>query len=218
MDTASLSRVIPRLKKDCKEWQTPVVIHMGKERLRPFQVLVGALISSRTQDAVTESAATRLFQKAADPRQMTSFSQKQLEKLIYPVAFYKTKSKVLHELCVDLEERFDGQVPDTLEGLLTLKGVGRKTANLTLTHGFGKLGICVDAHVHRICNRWGYVKTRTPDGTEQALREKLPKRYWKSLNEILVAFGQNCCRPVSPYCSQCSIAEFCQKVGVVQSR
>ena len=218
MDTASLSRAIPRLKKDCKKWKTPVVSHMGKEPLRPFQVLVGALISSRTQDAVTESAATRLFKKAADPRQMTSCSQKQLEKLIYPVAFYKTKSKVLHKLCADLVERFDGGVPDTLEGLLTLKGVGRKTANLTLTRGFGKMGICVDTHVHRICNRWGYVKTRTPDGTEQALREKLPKRYWKSLNEILVAFGQNCCRPVSPYCSQCKIAHQCQKVGITQSR
>ncbi len=218
MDTVGLSRVIQRLKKDCKKWQMPVVVHMGKAGLRPFQVLVGALLSSRTKDAVTEAAATRLFQKTADPRQLWSCPVKQLEKLIYPVAFYKTKAKVLHELGADLVERLDSRVPNTLAGLLTLKGVGRKTANLTLTHGFGKLGICVDTHVHRICNRWGYVKTRTPDATETVLREKLPQRYWKSFNEILVAFGQNCCRPVSPYCSQCPVAHDCPKIGVKLSR
>ena len=218
MNTVSLSQVIRLLKKDCQQWPIPVVVRLGKERSRPFQVLVGALISSRTKDAVTESAATRLLQQASDPRQMGSCSQKQLEKLIYPVAFYKTKAKALHELCVDLLERFDGVVPDTLEELVTLKWVGRKTANLTLTHGFDKPGICVDAHVHRICNRWGYVKTKTPDATEMLLRKKLPQRYWKILNELLVAFGQNLCRPVSPWCSRCSVAHRCPKVGVNQSR
>lgn len=218
MDDASLNQVMRLLKKDCKKWPTPVVVHMGNEGARPFQVLVGALISSRTKDAVTEPAATRLLRHAPNARQLRSCSQKKIEKLIYPVAFYKTKAKALHELCVDLIERFGGAVPDTLEELLTLTGVGRKTANLTLTHGFGKMGICVDAHVHRICNRWGYVKTKTPDATETVLRETLPKRYWKSLNEILVAFGQNCCRPVSPFCSQCSVAHHCPKIGVKQSR
>lgn len=218
MDPASLSQVMRLLKKDCKKWQTPVVVHMGNEGARPFQVLVGALISSRTKDAVTELAVTRLLRHAHDPRQLRSCSQEKIEKLIYPVAFYKTKAKALHKLSADLIERFHGAVPDTLEELLTLTGVGRKTANLTLTHGFGKMGICVDAHVHRICNRWGYVKTKTPDATETVLRETLPKRFWKSLNEILVAFGQNLCRPVSPHCSQCSVAEYCPKVGVKQSR
>ena len=142
----------------------------------------------------------------------------QVEKAIYPVGFYKTKAKQIHAISQTLLKDFGGVVPDTIDELLTLKGVGRKTANLVVTVGYNKPGICVDIHVHRISNRWGYIKTKTPEESEQALRKKLPKKYWIQFNDWLVPYGQNLCRPVSPFCTQCPISAFCDHVGVTTSR
>jgi endonuclease-3 len=149
---------------------------------------------------------------------MLSFSPHRIERLIYPVGFYRTKARVILGICRDLLDRFGGRVPNTIDELLTLKGVGRKTANLVVTMGYGKPGICVDTHVHRISNRLGYVRTRTPEETEMALRATLPTRYWIGYNDLLVAFGQNVCAPISPRCSICPVRTLCRRVGVRTSR
>ena len=149
---------------------------------------------------------------------MLTLSPRRIETLIYPVGFYRTKARVILGICRDLLDRFGGRVPDEIDDLLTLKGVGRKTANLVVTMGYGKPGICVDTHVHRISNRLGYVRTRTPEETEMALRAKLPKRYWIGYNDLLVAFGQNVCTPISPRCSTCPVRALCRRVGVKSSR
>jgi endonuclease-3 len=149
---------------------------------------------------------------------MAKLPVRTIERAIYPVGFYRTKARVILQICRDLLDRFGGNVPDEIDQLLTLKGVGRKTANLVVTLGFNKPGICVDTHVHRISNRLGYVKTRTPDETEVALRAKLPRRYWIGFNDLLVAFGQNVCAPVSPKCSGCPVRALCPRIGVTASR
>jgi endonuclease-3 len=184
----------------------------------PFRVLVACLLSLRTQDTTTEPAAARLFALADTPAGMLRLTPREIEHAIYPVGFYHTKARVILGLCRDLLERFGGGVPDDIDALLTLKGVGRKTANLVVTMGYGKPGICVDTHVHRISNRLGYVKTRTPEETERALRDKLPRRYWIGYNDLLVTFGQNVCAPVSPRCSVCPVRALCRRVGVTASR
>jgi endonuclease-3 len=179
---------------------------------------VACLLSLRTQDKTTGPAAARLFALADTPHAMLELSARTIERAIYPVGFYRTKARVILGLSRDLLDRFDGGVPDDIDALLTLKGVGRKTANLVVTLGFDKPGICVDTHVHRISNRLGYVRTRTPDETEMALRAKLPPRYWIGYNDLLVTFGQNVCAPVSPKCSVCPVARLCRRVGVRTSR
>jgi endonuclease III len=184
----------------------------------PFRVLVACILSLRTQDATTGPAAARLFAAADTPAAMLTLAPRDIERLIYPVGFYRTKARVILGLCRDLLERFGGRVPDDLDALLTLKGVGRKTANLVVTLGFGKPGICVDTHVHRISNRLGYVRTRDPEATEMALRGRLPPRYWIGYNDLLVAFGQNVCTPLSPRCSVCPVNALCRKVGVTSAR
>lgn len=184
----------------------------------PFRVLVSCILSLRTRDEVTDVASERLFALADNPIKLSSLKAGKIEKAIYPAAFYRNKAKTLIDLCRELITRYDSKVPDSLDALLSLKGVGRKTANLTLILGHGKMGICVDTHVHRISNRWGYVATKSPDETEMALREKLPKKYWMQYNDLLVTFGQNCCKPLSPLCSQCCVAEQCAKIGVGKHR
>ena len=149
---------------------------------------------------------------------MVNLPAKKIEKTIYPVGFYRNKAKVIKNICKELIGKYHSKVPDTIDKLLRFKGVGRKTANLVVTVGYGKPGICVDTHVHRITNRWGYVKTRTPEETEYALRKKLPKRYWIIINDLLVTFGQNICKPVSPLCSKCRIYRYCNRVGLVRKR
>jgi len=149
---------------------------------------------------------------------MVKLARRRIERLIYPVGFYRTKARVILGICRDLLARFDGSVPDTIDELLTLNGVGRKTANLVVTMGYGKPGICVDTHVHRISNRLGYVKTRNPEETEMALRGKLPRRYWIGYNDLLVSFGQNICAPISPRCSLCPVATLCPQIGVKTTR
>jgi endonuclease-3 len=189
------------------------------ERCRdPVRVLIACLLSLRTKDETTGPAAERLFALADTPGAMLRLAPSAIERAIFPVGFYRTKARVLLGVCRDLLERFDGRVPDPIDALLALKGVGRKTANLVVTVGFHKPGICVDVHVHRISNRLGYVRTRTPEGTEMALRARLPRRHWIGYNDLLVAFGQNLCLPVSPRCSICPVRDCCPRVGVTRSR
>jgi endonuclease-3 len=181
-------------------------------------VLIACILSLRTQDTTTGPAAARLFAVAATPEAMLTLRAGRIARLIYPVGFYRTKAGVILGICRDLLERFGGKVPDTLDELLTLDGVGRKTANLVVTMGFNKPGICVDTHVHRISNRLGYVKTRHPEETEMALRARLPRRYWIGYNDLLVSFGQNVCAPISPRCSTCPVSGLCRRVGVTSAR
>ena len=184
----------------------------------PFRVLVGCVLSLRTKDEVAYPATKRLFAKARDPQSMLKLTRAEIAKAIYPAGFYRTKAKQIRAISALLLSRHDGRVPDTIDELLTLPGVGRKTANLTVTLGFGKPGICVDTHVHRIANRLGWVKTKTPDDTEAALRRSLPKRWWIPINETLVRHGQQVCKPISPLCSRCPVARACPKLGVTRNR
>jgi endonuclease-3 len=184
----------------------------------PFQVLIGTLLSARTQDATTAAASERLFAVARTPKKMAALTVKRIERLIYPVSFYRHKAKHVKATCRILVDRFDSRVPETMEELLTLPGVGRKTANLVLILAFKSVkNICVDTHVHRISNRLGWVKTATPDETEQALYEATPPRWWPIINLYLVTWGQNVCRPVYPRCGDCVISRWCPRIGVVRT-
>jgi endonuclease-3 len=206
------------LKREVRRWQEPIVGVVAKTSGDPFLILLSTVLSLRTKDQTTAQASVRLFRLATVPKKLGSIPLRRIERAIYPVGFYRTKARHIREICRDLMARYDGRVPDTIEHLLTLKGVGRKTANLVVTLGFHKPGICVDTHVHRISNRWGYIRTRTPKESEEALRRKLPRRYWMIFNDLLVPFGQNLCKPISPLCSQCKLAQYCDRVGVVKSR
>ncbi len=213
-----IDRFIQILEKEYKTWDAPVITMMAGIGSTPFEILVATLISLRTKDEVTAIKARELFQLANTPVGLIELGEETISKTIYPAGFYKTKASRLIEISRILIEKHTGQVPDTLEQLLALPGVGRKTANLVLVEGFKKPGICVDTHVHRISNRIGYVKAKNPDQTEMALRKKLPKKHWVIYNEILVAFGQKLCRPISPFCSKCSVSGMCKKVGVIKTR
>ncbi len=180
--------------------------------------LISCLLSLRTKDATTAGASERLFRLARTPQALITLSHTTIERAIFPVGFYRTKARTIRAVCQALVDRYNGQVPDSLEELLTLKGVGRKTANLVITLAFHKDGICVDTHVHRISNRWGYVRTKTPDQTEMVLRTTLPPPYWRTYNDLLVSFGQHLCHPTSPWCSRCPLEPVCGKVGVVHTR
>jgi endonuclease-3 len=218
MNDQTIHSIVRILKREIRKWRVPIVGVVADRSNDPYQVLISCLLSLRTQDSTTAQATERLFRLAKTPQEMVELSPKTIRKAIYPVGFYKTKARTLLSVSRDLIRRYGGRVPDDLEELLTLKGVGRKTANLVVTLGFRKQGICVDTHVHRISNRLGYVKTKTPEETEMALREKLPKRYWIIFNDLLVTYGQNLCKPISPYCSRCSITTYCDRVGVGRSR
>ena len=212
-----VSEVLAKVKKAVRGCRIPSVTIISQKN-DPFAVLVSCIISLRTRDEVTDPASARLLKLAKTPAQLMKLSNAKLEQAIYPAAFFRNKSQSLKKLCKDLVDNYEGRVPDKLEELLKLKGVGRKTANLTLILGYNKPGICVDIHVHRISNRWGYVKTKSPNETEMALRDKLPKCYWKGYNDLLVTFGQNICKPVSPFCGSCPIAEICPKIDVSKYR
>lgn len=206
------------LREEYAFWQTPAVTIVSQCEMNPFKVLVSCIISLRTKDAVTAAASERLFARAASPAEMSRLTAEEIASLIYPAGFYKNKSLQILGISERLLAEFNGVVPDEIDRLLTFKGVGRKTANLVLTLGYGIAGICVDTHVHRICNRWGYVVTKSPDETETVLRDKLPQDYWIPINDLLVAFGQNVCHPVSPRCSVCRLSGICSKSGVTHSR
>ena len=209
--------IVTILKRENKKYIVPIVTTISKSK-SPFKVLISCLLSLRTKDKVTTEASNRLFKLASNPRQMLNMSTKDIEKAIYPVGFYITKSKRIKEICKTLLNDCGGAVPDEIDELLKLKGVGRKTANLVVTLGYGKLGICVDTHVHRISNRLGLIKTKTPEQTEFTLRKKLPQKHWLIYNDLLVTYGQNLCVPISPWCSKCKIYKYCKRVGVKKFR
>jgi len=196
----------------------PIVTRIKKEDNDPFKILIGTILSLRTKDKTTEEASKRLFAVANTPLEMAKLTTEEIQQLIYPVGFYKRKAQEIKEISEVLIEKYNGKVPDSLDELLKIKGVGRKTANLVITEAFDEYGICVDTHVHRISNRLGWVKTKTPEQTEMALRKILPKQYWKTINPILVTFGQHICKPVSPLCSSCPIESYCPKIGVTKFR
>ncbi len=212
-----INDIVTILKRENKKYIVPIVTIVSMTK-SPFMVLISCLLSLRTKDKVTAEASNRLFKLANNPEKILGLSIKNIEKAIYPVGFYKTKAKRIKEICKALLDDYGGVVPDEIDELLKLNGVGRKTANLTVTLGYGKLGICVDTHVHRISNRLGLVKTKTPEQTEFALRKKLPKKHWLIYNDLLVTYGQNLCVPVSPWCSKCKIFKYCKRVGVKKSR
>ena len=217
MQPKAISRVMRILMRESKKWRAPAVTQISLVG-DPFQVLISTLLSLRTKDEVTLVASKRLLERAKTPKEILQLNEKEIVRMIYPVGFYKIKARRIREVARTLLEKYGGKVPDRLDELLKLKGVGRKTANLVLTLGFRKLGICVDTHVHRISNRFGLVKTKTPEETEFALRKILPKKYWIPTNDFLVAFGQNLCRPISPWCSHCPVEADCDKVGVTLHR
>ena len=219
MKDRDIHAVIRLLEAEMKSFGLPPVSAMAEEDVvDPFKILVSTIISARTKDEVTGPATERLFALADSPGAMQNLSEEKIEKAIFPAGFYHTKAKAIRRAAAELVERFGSRVPDTIEELLTLPGVGRKTANLVVTLAHNKAGICVDTHVHRITNRWGYVKTKTPRETEQALRAKLPKKHWIAINTILVMHGQNICKPISPLCSRCPVFRHCDRVGVTKSR
>lgn len=213
-----MPHVVRRLKTAYEKSEAPVVTLIAIATGDPFQILTSCILSLRTQDATTAKASRRLFAFAGDAPSLARADVKTVERTIYPVGFYRTKAPQLVTMAKQIVEEFDGRVPDDIDTLLRFKGVGRKTANLVVTAGYGKPGICVDTHVHRISNRWGYVETTTPEKTEMALRDKLPGRYWLRFNDLLVSFGQTICNPVSPKCSDCVLAQWCPRIGVERSR
>jgi len=214
----TIDKVMSTLRKESASWNAPVVTQMATLSRDPYQVLIACLLSLRTKDETTGPAARRLFALADTPERMLTLTKAQIEQAIYPVGFYKTKSQTVLDISQELIDKYNSRVPDEIDELLTFKGVGRKTANLVVTLGYQKPGICVDTHVHRITNRWGYVETGNPEETEMALRGKLPPQYWIGINDLLVAMGQTICHPTSPKCSLCPIEKYCEKVGVERSR
>lgn len=201
-----------------KEFDPPAVTKEAQQSKDPFRVLIATVLSARTKDEVTYESATRLFRLASTPEAMANLSEEKIAEAIKPVNFYVTKAKRVKQIAGILVTKHNGKVPEDLETLLTLPGVGRKTANLVLAEGHGLDGVCVDTHVHRILNRLGLAKTKKPVETEFFLRKVLPKEYWVKINTYLVSFGQRVCTPVSPFCSQCVISSLCKKVGVGRHR
>ena len=218
MDKSHIHPIIKILKKELHVGEMPIVSHLAESERDPFVILISTLLSLRTKDEVTAEATDRLLALASTPEEMLKVPRDKIARAIYPVGFYRNKAKTIHHVCRELIDRFNSRVPDDLDELLSIKGIGRKTANLVITLAYGKDGICVDTHVHRISNRLGYVTTKTPDETEMALRDKLPRRYWIIYNTLLVFFGRKTCKPVSPVCSTCPISKYCDRKGVTVSR
>jgi endonuclease-3 len=214
----TIGAVLRLVEEEVRKHELPIVTLVAQVDGSPFKVLISTMLSLRTKDAVTAAACKRLFAVADTPRAIAKLSERQVATLIYPVGFTPTKAKAIKETCRIILAEHDGNVPDDIDTLCTLPGVGRKTANLVLTLGFKKEAMCVDTHVHRISNIWGYVKTKNPLETEMALRAKLPKRYWMSYNDLLVSFGQHQCIPASPKCTTCPVKDLCPRIGVTRSR
>jgi endonuclease-3 len=218
LDGRRLPWVVRRLNDHLLAVSPPVVTLIAQQQRDPFRVLVSTILSARTKDDVTAAAAARLFAVADTAVAVAALPVRRLERLIFPVGFYRTKARTLKAACRILVERYEGRVPESIEALVELPGVGRKTANLVLIEGFAEPAICVDTHVHRICNLWGLVSTRSPEETEIALRRTLPRRYWLDWNRLLVSFGQHTCVPLSPRCSTCPIEARCPRLGVTRFR
>ncbi len=214
MTNKDIDIVMQKLGEHFITVQTPIVDLIQATTQDPFRVLVSTILSARTKDETTAAAVSRLFARAKTPQELERLSQEEIRELIYPVGFHNTKAKHLKELPAVLESRFGGQVPAEIDELLELPGVGRKTANLVRAVAFELPAICVDVHVHRICNRWGYIKTQTPLESEMALRALLPEKHWLQINSYVVAFGQNLCTPRKPKCEICPIYDYCKRIGV----
>jgi len=215
-----VDEIFSLLKKQMQQYGQPIVSQKKKNIPEsPFVTLISCLLSLRTKDEVTAQASRRLLIQYHTPQNISALSVKQIEKMIYPVGFYKTKARRIKDISQTLLKEYHGNVPDTLEELMTLKGVGRKTANIVMVYGHKKHGyLPIDTHCHRIPNRLGWIKTKTPEETEQALIKILPPQYWDDFNDLFVRFGQTICVPVSPFCSRCSLQKYCKKVGVKKSR
>lgn len=212
-----INKIIDTLRDIYPSLQEPIVTEVAKEG-NPFFVLISTILSLRTKDKTTKEATERLLNVAKTPKECLALSKEEIARLIYPVGFYNVKAKNILEVCRILVEKYNSNVPNNLEDLLVLPNVGRKTANLVLSKGFNIPAICVDIHVHRISNRLGIVKTKTPKQTEFELMKVLPKQYWIEYNDLLVPFGQNICTPISPFCSQCKLSSICPKIGLKSSR
>jgi len=217
MSSEKVLKTIKLIKGQVKNYIVPSVTQISARR-DAYQVLISCILSLRTKDKTTIAASQRLFKVADKPGSMLKLTVARIQKLIYPVGFYRNKSRAILEISRKLLKDYSGKVPPLLDALLGLKGVGRKTANLVLGLGFAVPAICVDTHVHRISNRLGWVKTNSPEETELALRSIIPRSKWIELNTILVTFGQNLCFPVSPFCSKCKVYGLCKRRGVVKSR
>jgi endonuclease-3 len=213
----NILKTLRLVEKQVKKFRVPSVTQVSRSK-DPYQVLISCILSLRTKDKTTIEASNRLFKVADNPYDMVKLTPRRLERLIYPVCFYRNKARVILEVSRNIIEDFAGRVPNTPEELLKFKGVGRKTANLVLGLGYNIPAICVDTHVHRISNRLGWVKTKTPEVTEEALKKIIPKRRWIDLNNFLVAFGQNICVPISPFCSKCDCFKLCKRRGVSRFR
>lgn len=213
-----LSSIVGPVRKAVRKEKDPSVTTIARKTRSPFRVLVSTVISARTKDEVTSGASRRLYELADTPEKMAGLRVDRIEKAIYPAGFYKNKAKAIKELSRMLLTDFGGNVPDTIDELVRLPGVGRKTANLVLTLGFGMPAICVDTHVHRVTNRLGVISTNNPEETEYALRRVLPVKHWIEINDLLVMYGKKVCTPVSPRCSACPITGSCEKTGVGRTR
>jgi endonuclease III len=210
----SIAEILQILGKEVAGYAVPIVDLIAVQTNDPYKILAATILSARTRDETTAKAAARLFAEAPDLASLAGLSEERIAKLIFPVGFYKNKARFLAELPGVLAEEFGNRIPDEVDALTRLPGVGRKTANLVVAVAFKKPAICVDTHVHRIMNIWGYVKTKTPLETEMALRKKLPLKYWLTINSMLVAFGQGTCKPVAPHCDRCVILKYCPQIGV----
>ncbi|ARN56204.1 endonuclease III domain-containing protein [Sedimentisphaera salicampi] len=215
IDIASL---MESLRISFDNYQIPIVTLIAVQEKDPFKVLISTMLSSRTKDQTTAAASKRLYERANTPQELAELPESEIEKLIYPVGFWRTKAPRIKAAAQKLIDSFNGQVPQSIEELMSFEGVGRKTANLVLGEAFRKEAICVDVHVHRISNRLGIIETKTPYETEQMLEEVLPKKHWIRYNTYIVAHGQQICKPISPICSQCPITAFCKRIGVEKSR
>lgn len=211
------AELIDRLKGFYRT-DVPVLTRIAAGHRDPFLVLIGCLLSLRTKDETTEKAMERLMEKARTPEELLSIPTDELEKIIYPVGFYRNKARLIKDISRTIIEKYGRTVPDTIEELTTIRGVGRKTANIVITEGYGKAGVAVDTHVHRISNRLGAVRTKTPEQTEEALRKSLPRKYWIAYNPLLVTHGRRTCTPLSPFCSRCPVFDLCARAGVARSR
>lgn len=214
----NIIKIFSILEKEVRKYDTPSINLIKSQTNSPFKILIATILSARTKDNLTIKVSQNLFKKVYSFNDIRKLSKKQMEKFIFPVGFYKTKAKHLKLLSDKMKTEFNDRIPNNLENLLKLPGVGRKTANLVLSLAFNKPAICVDTHVHKITNRIGIVKTNTPEETEMRLREVVPVVYWRDVNTILVPFGQEICRPISPFCSRCPINKFCKKINVEKNR
>ena len=218
MSEFPISKVIDILNSESKKWDVPVVTLVGMQKNNPFLVLITTIVSLRTKDEVTIKVAERLYEKLSKPEDVLNLTILDIEKLIYPCGFYRNKAKQIYFICHSLINDYNSIVPNDIDELLKFSGVGRKTANLVLAEGYNLPAMCVDVHVDRISNRLGYLRTRNPTETEMRLRKKLPKKYWNSYNQVLVAFGQSICRPVSPKCTLCPVLKYCKRINVKTNR